>query len=104
MRAKNFWQKGDDYQGINIKATKDGVTVELQLHTPTSLDIKEGRSTKGDPIRSLHDSYEVMRTSGSKRERWKAWTGMVRLAGQIPQPQNYEALLGIGTLALKTFE
>jgi hypothetical protein len=104
VRAKNFWQKGDDYQGINIKATKDGVTVELQLHTPTSLDIKEGRSTKGDPIRSLHDSYEVMRTSGSKRERWKAWTGMVRLASQIPQPQNYEALLGIGTLALKTFE
>jgi hypothetical protein len=104
VRAKNFWQKGDDYQGINIKATKDGVTVELQLHTPTSLDIKEGRSTKGGPIRSLHDSYEVMRTSGSKRERWKAWTGMVRLASQIPQPQNYEALLGIGTLALKTFE
>lgn len=104
VRAKNFWQKGDDYQGINIKATKDGVTVELQLHTPTSLDIKEGRSTKGEPIRSLHDSYEVMRTSGSKRERWKAWTGMVRLASQIPQPQNYEALLGIGTLALKTFE
>lgn len=104
VRAKNFWQKGDDYQGINIKATKDGVTVELQLHTPTSLDIKEGRSTKGDPIRSLHDSYEVMRTSGSKRERWKAWTGMVRLASQIPQPQNYDALLSIGTLALKTFE
>jgi hypothetical protein len=104
VRAKNFWQKGDDYQGINIKATKDGVTVELQLHTPTSLDIKEGRSTKGDPIRSLHDSYEVMRTSSSKRERWKAWTGMVRLAGQIPQPQNYDALLSIGTLALKTFE
>jgi hypothetical protein len=104
VRAKNFWQKGDDYQGVNIKATKDGVTVELQLHTPTSLDIKEGRSTKGGPIRSLHDSYEVMRTSGSKRERWKAWTGMVRLASQIPRPQNYEALLGIGTLALKTFE
>lgn len=104
VRAKNFWQKGDDYQGINIKATKNGVTVELQLHTPTSLDVKEGRSTKGTPIRSLHDSYEVLRTSSSKSQRWKAWTGMVRLASQIPVPHNYEALLGIGTLALKSFE
>ena len=104
VRAKNFWQKGDDYSGINIKATKDGVTVELQLHTPTSLDIKEGRSTKGTPVRSLHDSYEVMRTSTSKAGRWKAWSGMVRLASQIPNPQNYEALLEIGTLSFKAFE
>jgi hypothetical protein len=104
VRAKNFWAKGDDYQGINIKAAKNGVTVELQLHTPSSLDIKEGRSTKGTPIRSLHDTYEVMRTSTSKAARWKAWSGMVRLASQIPTPQNYDVLLEIGTLAFKTFE
>jgi len=93
--VKNFWQAGDPYDGTNIKLSKEGVKVELQLHTPTSHRIKEV---------DLHDSYEKYRVSKDNTERQSLWDGMVEKAKAIPRPANMGKLLTLGTLVTQTFE
>jgi hypothetical protein len=55
LRVKNFWQSGDPYDGVNIKAKKDGVEVEVQLHTRSSFLIKKAKlvRTKSTRITKL---------------------------------------------------
>lgn len=104
-RVKNFWIEGDPYQGTNIKVSRNGMTIEVQVHTPESLDFKEGRSlVSGDPYRSLHTVYETYRTSRNDRQRWQSWQTMTRMARSIPKPANFAGLMAIGTLTLQTFE
>jgi len=93
--VKNFWQAGDPYDGTNIKISKDGVKVELQLHTPTSHKVKEV---------DLHDDYEVYRVSKDNTERKALWDSMVNKAKAIPRPANMGKLLTLGTLVTQTFE
>jgi hypothetical protein len=93
--VKNFWQQGDPYDGTNIKLSKDGVKVELQLHTPQSHKVKEV---------DLHDDYEKYRVSTDNAERRRLWDGMVEKAKAIPRPANMGKLLTLGTLVVQTFE
>ena len=93
--VKNFWQAGDPYDGTNIKISKEGVKVELQLHTPSSHKIKQAE---------LHDIYEKYRVSKNNTERQSLWDGMVDKAKAIPRPANMAKLLTIGTLVVQTFE
>ena len=93
--VKNFWQQGDPYDGTNIKLSKDGVKVELQLHTPQSHKVKEV---------DLHDDYEKYRKSTDNAERRRLWDGMVEKAKAIPRPANMGKLLTLGTLVVQTFE
>jgi hypothetical protein len=93
--VKNFWQAGDPYDGTNIKLSKEGVKVELQLHTPTSHKIKEV---------GLHDDYEKYRVSKDNAERRSLWDKMTETAKSIPRPANTAKLLTIGTLVVQTFE
>ena len=93
--VKNFWQAGDPYDGTNIKISKEGVKVELQLHTPTSHKVKEV---------DLHDDYEKYRVSKDNTERKSLWDSMVTKAQAIPRPANLAKLLTIGTLVTQTFE
>ncbi len=93
--VKNFWQAGDPYDGTNIKLSKEGVKVELQLHTPTSHKIKEV---------GLHDDYEKYRVSKDDTERRSLWDKMTETAKSIPRPANTAKLLTIGTLVVQTFE
>lgn len=103
VRVKNFWEGGDPYQGINMKLTKNGVTVEFQMHTPESLQIK---------VDQLHDIYDVYREINTnegqdldKLERKEQlWQQMIGIASQIPNPDNYDELLNIGTLVQQQFE
>jgi hypothetical protein len=95
IRAKNFWSDGDDYQGMNVKATKDGVTVELQFHTRDSVRVKETQ---------LHPVYEEYRKSTDNTKRRELWDRMVGIASTIPKPAGYATLLTIGTLTVKNFE
>jgi len=92
---KNFWQTGDPYDGVNIKASKNGIQVELQIHTPTSYKVKEGE---------LHDIYEVYRESADNGVRRSSWDKMVEIAKSIPRPANYQAVLGVGTLITQQFQ
>jgi hypothetical protein len=93
--VKNFWQAGDPYDGTNIKLSKDGVKVELQLHTPTSHRIKEV---------DLHDDYEKYRVEKDDGKRQNLWDSMVDKAKAIPRPANMGKLLTIGTLVTQSFE
>lgn len=95
LRTKNFWQVGDPYDGVNIKALKNGIQVELQIHTPTSYKVKEGE---------LHDIYEVYRESADNGVRRSSWDKMVEIAKSIPRPSNYQAVLGVGTLITQQFQ
>jgi hypothetical protein len=93
--VKNFWQAGDPYDGTNIKLSKNGVKVELQLHTPTSHKIKEV---------DLHDTYEKYRVEKDNSKRQNLWDSMVDKARAIPRPANMGKLLTLGTLVTQTFE
>jgi hypothetical protein len=95
IRAKNFWSDGDDYQGMNVKATKSGVTVELQFHTRDSVRVKETQ---------LHPVYEEYRKSTDNTKRRELWDKMVGIAATIPKPAGYATLLTVGTLTVKNFE
>ena len=95
LRTKNFWQAGDPYDGANIKATKDGVTVEIQLHTPRSLKVKESE---------LHPIYEKYRVEKNETARQGYWNKMVDIAKAIPRPANYGALLTMGQLVIQEYE
>ena len=94
IRTKNFWQEGDSYQGVNIKATKNGVISELQVHTPKSYGIKETR---------LHPVYEEFRVSADPAVRLSLYTQMVAIAASIPKPSDYDTLLTLGTPAFQSF-
>jgi hypothetical protein len=93
--VKNFWQQGDPYDGVNMKVSKDGVKVELQLHTPKSHEIKQVK---------LHKDYATYRESKNNTERQSLWDRMVNTAKAIPRPANTAKLLTIGTLVVQAFE
>jgi hypothetical protein len=95
VRVKNFWQSGDPYDGVNIKAERDGVKVEVQVHTPKSYQVKE---------KALHDVYEEYRVSTDDGFRRNAWDKMVGIAKRVPRPSNYTTVLGVGTLIIQQFE
>jgi hypothetical protein len=95
VRVKNFWQSGDPYDGVNIKAERDGVKVEVQVHTPKSYQVKE---------KALHDVYEEYRVSTDDGFRRNAWDRMVSIAKRVPRPSNYATVLGVGTLIIQQFE
>ena len=93
--VKNFWQEGDPYNGVHIKMSKNGVQVEVQLHTPDSHRVKEG---------GLHDVYDIYRESKDNVERQSLWDSMIKTARTIPTPANAQKLLTVGTLVFQTYE
>ncbi len=94
--VKNFWKKGDPYQGINVKLKRDGILTELQFHTPQSLDTKE---------KVIHKDYEIFRDKkNSQEERKAAYMRMVDATNKfVPDPAELASLLTIGTLAFQPF-
>lgn len=93
--VRNFWQAGDPYDGTNIKLSKDGAKVELQIHTPSSHKVKEV---------DLHKDFEKYRVNKNDTERRALWDSMVDTAKSIGRPANMGKLLTIGTLITQTFE
>ena len=93
MRVKNYWQKGDPYQGINVAAVHpNGQKFELQFHTGTSVKVKE----------QVHKEYDVYRESRDNRTRWKAYSRMTRMSAKIALPAG--AVLSIGTPIFQPFQ
>ena len=97
LRTKNFWQSGDPYDGVNIKAKKDGIEVEIQLHTPSSFSHKEGE-------RGTHKIYEQYRVELSDSKRESMWNQMVEIAKGVTKPANYGSVLATGVLILQTYQ
>ena len=76
-KFKNTW--GDDgYKGINVfLRTPDGVTFELQFHTPLSYDTKEKN----------HDLYETARSDyASEADKKEANQKMTKIYNAMPIP------------------
>lgn len=95
-RVKNFWAPGDPYDGVNVKLSKDGVVVEFQIHSPSSFRTKE---------KTLHPIYEKYREEKDDEKRASLWQEMVTVATRdIRRPAAYATLLGVGSMAIQTFE
>jgi starvation-inducible DNA-binding protein len=95
VRVKNFWEQGDPYQGVNLKLKRNGETIELQLHTKSSLEFKE---------KKIHPLYQQYRKTDTPMEEKKAlWASMVALANEIPLPANYDKLLDYQDLVFQQF-
>lgn len=77
---ETHWKRGDAYNGIHlIVKSKDGVKVEIQFHTPESLDAK-GKT---------HPLYEQMRDpSTSPADRKRLIEEMISLADSAPVPRD----------------
>lgn len=87
LRVKNFWVKGDNpYQGVNVQVTgKGGQRWELQFHTPTSLDVKEG---------ALHEPYKALGEATPGSPQWHSLLNQSFAASAtIPVPP------GVSTIA-----
>jgi hypothetical protein len=83
---KNFWVKGDPYNGINVAlTTPDGFPVELQFHTPETLRTKT----------RTHADYEQYRSPKAPLETKRyLYDKMASVADAIPFPTG--ALMSIG--------
>ena len=103
-RVKNFWGKGDAYQGINsvyslrlsglqqqpptlegqseeesaAAGAGDTLYFELQFHTPESIATKE---------ETCHVSYENFRTAVDQEAKAAAWEEMVSVWDLVPIPK-----------------
>jgi hypothetical protein len=101
LRIKNYWTDDpkNTYRGVNIKMTKDGVTSELQVHTPSSVEEKENRLTElYQEIRELDINNPA---DQAKIENLAAQ--MSQIAASIPKPANYVELQRIGQLTSQSF-
>ena len=97
LRVKNFWQSGDPYDGVNIKARKDGIEVEIQLHTPSSFSHKEG----DDGTHRIYEKYQIELNDNTRQSMWNQ---MIDIAKGVSKPAAYGTLLGTGTLILQQFQ
>jgi hypothetical protein len=97
LRVKNFWQSGDPYDGVNIKAKKDGVEIEIQLHTPSSFAHKEGEG-------GTHPIYKRYQSELNDSTRQSMWNQMVEIARGVSRPSNYGAIIATGVLVLQQFQ
>jgi hypothetical protein len=97
LRVKNFWQSGDPYDGVNIKAKKDGIEVEVQLHTRSSFAHKEGEG-------GTHPIYKAYQVELNDSKRETMWSQMIDIAKGVTRPANYGAILATGTLVLQQFQ
>jgi len=97
LRVKNFWQSGDPYDGVNIKAKKDGIEVEVQLHTRSSFAHKEGEG-------GTHPIYKAYQVELNDPVRESMWNQMIDIAKGVTRPANYGAILATGTLVLQQFQ
>ena len=87
-RIKNFWQKGDDYQGINAKIKHPaGFEFEMQFHSPESLAMKE----------KTHALYEERRVSTNPKTQYKLYERTVRMISKVAVPAG---VLAVGEIAM----
>lgn len=83
LRVKNYWERNDPYQGINVAVlTPEGHPFELQFHTPESMRVKA----------NIHGLYERFRTSELERERKALYDKMTDKANKIDVPGGVELI------------
>lgn len=96
VNVKNHWSKNaGPYRGLNVRLiSPDGNRIELQLHTPRSMEIKD----------KIHPLYTEFRSSKDNKQRLDLWNKMTRLSESIPMPKG---AMGIGEekdIVIRKFE
>jgi len=81
LNVKNYWNVALDknpYQGVNVQITTTSAEkFELQFHTATSLDVKEGQ---------MHIVYEKWRVETDEVKRAEYTQQMIDISAAIPVP------------------
>jgi len=90
-KVKNYWQKGDDYDGINaVLRSPGGMKFEMQFHTKDSLRTKD-RS---------HKIYEKFRVAKDPKEAKGLVRQMRALWRKIPRPAGAMAIGALATTGI----
>jgi hypothetical protein len=79
VMLKNYWEKGDTYQGINaVFRSPQNFCFELQFHTPESFQAKS----------KSHELYEKFRVETDPEKRLQYFNEGVDSANEISIPDN----------------
>lgn len=93
VEAENMFSSGNEYKGLHMTLKgKDGVSVEVQVHSSHSLAVKEG----------IHGLYEEARNpAATPAARRDARDEMVRRSAEIPTPAGLDDLGTLGGCAVQ---
>lgn len=81
--SNNYWAKGDAYSGLNVLLSGKGQSIEVQFHTPESMEAKA----------LAHHDYEISRDDTAPlANRMAAWNRMIPLWDDVPQPEQWWTL------------
>lgn len=85
--AENFFHSGNSYKGLHLTVTdKDGVSIEVQIHSEASIDIKE----------KTHPLYEESRETSTSPGRVDELKGqMLALSGEVKNPKELDSMTDI---------
>lgn len=84
VEKRNYWGRDDDYDGVHaIMRGSDDVPIELQFHTPESLNTKQVLN---------HPLFEGLRESKDSHERYGLWQKMLANQRKVPRPPGIEKL------------
>jgi hypothetical protein len=90
VKHKNTWSPDSPYRGINQQwDSPDGQRFELQFHTPTSFELKNGLQHK------LYEEYRLPKTTPARRQQLDV--EMKAAARALPMPPG---ALGVGPVGL----
>lgn len=84
VSVENSWGKGSGYSGTNVELkASNGLSWELQFHTPESFDLKEHRAhVMYEKVRDLELAYDL---------RFETYMEMVKLWDALPQPKGWDS-------------
>ena len=85
VSVRNYWLLDDPYQGVNVKlVSPDGQRFELQFHTQTSFEVKDG------PMHELYEQRRVLPSDSPEAQRLDE--EMRQLGATIPIPPGVETI------------
>lgn len=86
LKVKNYWQTGNGYKGINSNwISPSGQRIEVQFHTPKSLETKEPSHKLYEDSRKLPDGPEKDALVQESRQMWAGVSTPPNITG-IGQP------------------
>lgn len=94
VTSKRYWAKGDPYDGTNVALTDPtGFPIEIQFHTPASLELKTKNHPLYQEFRSIYETDRRFDPDDALRAR-ELWIEMVNNADDVPVPPGVESIPG----------
>lgn len=89
LRVKNFWTKPGAYKGINtVYATPYGYFIEVQFHSKSSFELKEGL------LHKLYEEQRVLNKDDEKdKKKWEELENKMQEASKgLGVPENIDKI------------